>query len=91
MGAGCTPKVIGGYDDRPETHRIYGEALVLCGNTCGKWNAGPRLVRGTNIEIPHGFFWSKASTIDRASNIALSSVAGWPRRKHTTYGAAGNV
>lgn len=80
-----------GYDDRPETHRIYGEALVLWGNTWGKWNAGPRLVRGTNIEIPHGFFWAKASTIDRASNIALSSVAGWPRRKHTTYGAAGNV
>lgn len=80
-----------GFDDREETHRIYGEALVLWGNTWAKWNSGPRLVRGTDIEIPHGFFWAKASTIDRASNIALSSVAGWPRRKHTTYGARGYI
>ena len=80
-----------GYDDREETHRIYGEALVLWGNTWNKWNTGPRVVRGTDIEIPHGFFWAKASAIDRASNIALSSVSGWPRRKHTTYGARGNI
>lgn len=80
-----------GYDDRPETIRLYGEALVLWGNTWAAWNTGPRRVRGTDIDIPHGFFWAKASTIDRAQNIALSSVAGWPRRKHTTMGATGNI
>lgn len=81
-----------GYDDRPETHKRWGQALVLWNNShWGKWNSGPRKVYGTDIEIPHGTFWTLASTIDRATNIALSSVAGWPRRKHTTFGATGNV
>lgn len=80
-----------GYDDRPETVEKYGQALVLWNNSWNRWNSGPRTVRGTSIEIPHGSYWALASTIDRAQSIALSSVAGWPRRKHTTYGAAGNV
>lgn len=80
-----------GYDDRPETVKKYGEALVLWSNQWGKWNRGPRKIMGTDIEIPEGCYWALASTIDRCSCIALSSVAGWPRRKHTTYGAAGNV
>lgn len=81
-----------GYDDRPDTVQKYGQALVCWLNSWGsKWNSGPRRVRGTSIDIPHGAFWALASTIDRAQNIALSSVAGWPRRQHTAYGAAGNV
>lgn len=80
-----------GYDDRPETHQKYGQALVLWNNSWNVWNKGPRTVRGTNFEIPHGSYWALASTIDKAQNIALSSVAGWPRRRHTTYGARGNV
>lgn len=80
-----------GYDDRPETHQKYGQALVLWNNSWNKWNSGPRKVRGTDIEIPHGSYWALASTIDRCQCIALSSVAGWPKRKHTTYGAAGNI
>lgn len=80
-----------GYDDRSDTKKKYGEALVLWINSWGRWNSGPRAIRGTNIEIPHGAFWALASTIDKCSNIALSSVAGWPRRKHTTFGATGNL
>jgi hypothetical protein len=80
-----------GYDDRPDTVKKYGQALVCWLNSWAKWNTGPRRVRGTDLEIPHGAFWTLASTIDRANNIALSSVAGWPRRQHTTYGAAGNI
>lgn len=80
-----------GYDDRPDTIKKYGQALVLWLNSWNRWNVGPRTIRGTNIEIPHGAYWALASTIDRCSCIALSSVAGWPRRKHTTYGARGNV
>lgn len=81
-----------GYDDRPETHKKYGQALVLWNNShWGKWNSGPKRIHGTDIDIPDGTFWTLASTIDRATNIALSSVAGWPRRKHTTFGATGNV
>jgi len=79
------------YDDRPETVKKYGQPLVGWQNSWNAWNQGPRRVRGTDIDIPHGAYWALASTIDRCQCIALSSVAGWPRRKHTTYGAAGNV
>lgn len=80
-----------GYDDRPETIQKYGQALVAWLNSWATWNSGPRRVRGTDVDLPNGAYWALASTIDRAQNIALSSVAGWPRRKHTTYGATGNV
>jgi len=80
-----------GYDDRPETHKKYGQALVLWVNSWNRWNSGPRKVLGTDLLIPEGCFWALADTIDKCQCIALSSVSGWPRRKHTTYGAAGNV
>ena len=80
-----------GYDDRPETVKKYGQALVCWLNSWGKWNSGPRKVRDTVYEIPDGAFWALASTIDRCSNIALSSVAGWPARKLPSYGATGNI
>jgi len=79
------------YDDRPETHEKYGQALVLWCNSWGRWNTGSRKVLGTDLLIPEGCYWALADTIDRCQCIALSSVAGWPRRKHTTYGAMGNV
>lgn len=80
-----------GYDDRPETHQKYGQALVLWNNSWAAWNSGPRRVRGTPIDIPPGSYWALASTIDKAQCIALSSVSGWPRRQHTTFGAVGYV
>jgi hypothetical protein len=81
-----------GYDDRPETVKRYGQALVCWLNSWGgAWNRGPRRIMGTSIDIPEGAFWALADTIDRCTCIALSSVAGWPRRKHTTFGASGNV
>ena len=80
-----------GYDDRPETVRKYGRPLVCWQNSWARWNTGPRRVMGTEIDIPHGAFWALASTIDKCSCIALSSVAGWPRRKLPSYGAKGNI
>ena len=80
-----------GYDDRPETHQIYGQALVLWQNSWSRWNSGPRRVRGTDIDIPHGSYWALASTIDKCHCISLSSVAGWPRRKLMSFGATGEV
>jgi len=97
---GYSPVVVGswahaqgivGYDDRPETVSIYGEPLACVQNSWGRWNSGPRTVRGTNFEIPEGAYWTKASTILRGQAIALSSVAGWPARKLPNYGAEGNV
>lgn len=80
-----------GYDDREWAHKKYGQALVLWQNSWGVWNSGPRRVHGTSIDIPLGSYWALSSTIDRCQCIALSSVAGWPRRKHTTFGATGNL
>lgn len=77
------------YDDRPETVRKYGQPLVCWQNSWAVWNKGPRRVMGTSIDIPHGAFWALASTIDKCSCIALSSVAGWPARRLPTYGATG--
>lgn len=82
---------LAGFDDRPETHKKYGQALVLWVNSWSRWNTGPRRVHGTDLEIPEGCFWALADTIDKCQCIALSSVAGWPRRRLVTYGAAGNV
>lgn len=80
-----------GYDDRPETHKKYGQALFLFCNSWNRWNKGPRKVLGTDLLIPEGCWWALADNIDRCSVIALSSVAGWPRRRLQTYGARGYV
>jgi hypothetical protein len=80
-----------GYDDRPETHEEYGQALVCWINSWGVWNSGGRRVRGTDLDIPEGSFWALAETIDSCSCFALSSVAGWPRRKMPDYGARGYI
>lgn len=80
-----------GFDDRPETHDKYGQALVCWLNSWGKWNSGPRKVRGTDYEIPEGAFWALADTIDSCSCFALSSAAGWPRKRLPDFGARGNI
>jgi hypothetical protein len=80
-----------GYDDRPETIKKYGQALVHWQNSWSAFNSGPRSVMGTTLLIPNGSYWALAETIDRCQCIALSSVAGWPRRRLATYGAMGNV
>lgn len=80
-----------GYDDREITIKKYGQPLVLWTNSWSAWNTGPRRILGTAIDIPPGSYWALASTIDQCQCIALSSVAGWPRRRHTTFGATGNV
>lgn len=80
-----------GYDDRDIIIQKYGQPLTLWCNSWGTWNRGGRRILGTDIDIPHGCYWTYASMIDHCQCIALSSVAGWPRRQHTTYGAVGNV
>lgn len=98
---GFSPVVVGswahaqglvGFDDRPETIALYGEPLAAVLNSWGgRWNRGPRSVRGTSLQIPEGAYWTKASVLLRGQVVALSSVAGWPARRLTNYGAEGNV
>jgi hypothetical protein len=80
-----------GWDERPETIKKWGQPLVLWLNQWSAWNKGPRRIHGTEIDIPEGAYWALSDTVERCQCIAFSSVAGWPRRKHTTYGAEGNI
>jgi len=69
-----------GYDDRPETKRIYRSSLVLILNSWGsRWIAGPRKIRGTNINIPEGSFWARTSEVNRRA-VAFSGASGWVRK-----------
>jgi hypothetical protein len=91
-GSWAHAQLVAGWDERPEIIKIYGEPLGLVGNSWGsRWNSGSRKVLGTNLMIPEGFYWTKASNLARTTLIALSSVAGWPKRKLKSYGAEGRV
>ena len=70
-----------GVDDRDEIKRVYGEPLVLIQNSWSKWNSGSRSVLGTQLEIPHGAFWSKWSDCKGRYAIAFSGVNGWPAKQ----------
>jgi len=78
-------------DDRPEIVKKYGETLSLWLNQWAVWNSGPRGIYGTNLVIPEGSYWVKASELRRTKMIAFSSIHGWPRAKMTDFGATGNI
>lgn len=91
-GSWAHSQCLAGFDERPEIIKVYGEALVLVGNSWGsRWNSGSRKVLGTDYLIPDGFYWTKASNMRRCTCIALSSVAGWPKRKLKSMGAVRRV
>lgn len=91
-GSWAHSQAVCGWDERPEIIRTYGEPLALVINSWGsRWITGSRKVLGTDLEIPEGCYWTPASAMDRCSAIALSSVAGWPKRRLTTLGAGGRV
>ncbi|WP_425618062.1 hypothetical protein NA78x_001755 [Anatilimnocola sp. NA78] len=75
-----------GADYRPDTINKYGCPLHLWLNSWGKWNSGPRRIWGTNIDIPEGAYWAKATLASRCYLVAFSSVNGWPRKKLPNYG-----
>lgn len=78
-------------DDRPEIIQLYGEPLILVQNSWGQWNDGPRTIYKTNIQIPHGSFWAKWSSIKNRYMIAVSGVNGWPPKKLPDYGSIGRI
>lgn len=82
-----------GFDARAMTVRKYGEPLVLVGNQWNQWNSGPRKILGTDIEIPHGFYWARSSLFNKtkAKMIAYSSIQGWQRKRMRDFGATGHI
>jgi hypothetical protein len=80
-----------GWDDRPVIIKKYGEPLVLWMNQWAAWNTGPRRILGTDLDIPEGAYWTKASILRRCKLIAYSSILGWPRKKLPDYGYSGHI
>lgn len=74
-----------GFDDREETKAKYGGPLALVLNSWGKWNSGPRRVRGTTIDIPEGSFWARWKDVANRYMIAGSSAEGWPSKQLPNY------
>lgn len=81
----------GAVDDRDVIKAKYGEPLVLLIQSWGEWNAGPRRVLGTTVDIPVGAFWVKWSDIKNREMIAVSGVPGWPPKKLKDYGSIGRI
>ncbi len=77
-----------GVDDREIVRSVYDGPLILVQNSWGKFNGGPRIVKGTKIAIPEGSFWARWSDVKGRYMIALSSVDGWPPQKLPDYGSA---
>lgn len=88
-GSWSHSQAIIGYDDREDTIKKYGEPLALWLNSWGKWNSGPRRVRGTDIDIPDGAYWARASLFRRCYLVAFSSTQGWPSKQLPDYEPAG--
>ena len=80
-----------GYDERPDTVKKYGCPLVLEQNSWGKWNSGPRRIRGTNIYIPHGSCWVKEDDyvrrkVEAGSCFVFVGTRGWDVERLTSLG-----
>jgi hypothetical protein len=92
FGAWPHSQFCAGWDERPEIIRIYKEPLCLVGNSWGRrWNRGPRQVRGTDLSIPEGFYWTPSSVMARGRCIALSGTNGWAKKPLPDYGATGRT
>jgi hypothetical protein len=91
QGSWAHAMVIAGFDDRPSIIQRYGDSLELIGNSWGIWNSGSRRILGTDIEIPHGYFWARSRDVSRREAIAVSNIAGWPARQLPHYGATGLI
>jgi hypothetical protein len=71
-----------GADDRPETHKLYGEGLVLDLNSWAKWNNGPRDIRDSARYVPaeKRDAWVAAGIVNHATgNIMIPDGSAWIR------------
>ncbi len=70
-----------GVDLRASTIALYKEPLILIMNSWGRWNGGGRRIRGTDIDIPDGSFWTKWSGARNRDYHVVSGAKGWTREK----------
>lgn len=76
-----------GADDRDIIKQIYGEPLINILNSWKFWNSGPTLVKGTNINIFQGSFWTPWSQAKNRYYVAFAGVNGWKPKLLPSYGA----
>ena len=74
-----------GYDDRDETKKLYGSALVMIQNSWGNFYEGPKQIRDSPHSIPSGAFWARTSELTRNGKptrraVAFCSADGFGRR-----------
>jgi hypothetical protein len=78
--------VEGGFDDRPDTIKLYGGPLVLAGNTWGpSWNDGPRDIRDSAKYVPEKYreFWKQIGLVNpQTGNIMIPPGWFWTRALH---------
>ncbi|MGA0041055.1 MAG: hypothetical protein ACO3NZ_14515 [Pirellulales bacterium] len=67
--------------------------LVLIMNSWGRWNSGPREIRGDakNGLIPHGSFWSSWDDCKHRSAYAVSAIDSWPAQKLKPWNLRGTI
>lgn len=79
-------------DDRPDTVAKYGCGLVLVQNSWpAQYLSGPRVVRGTSIEIPESSFWAKWTDVRNRYCVALGPSKGWPAGTLPNWGLEGVI
>jgi hypothetical protein len=76
----------GAFDDRPETHKLYGGPLVLSGQTWGpNWNEGPRDIRDSAKYVPEKYreYWKQIGLVNpQTGNILIPPGWFWTRAAH---------
>ncbi len=71
-----------GFDERPETVKLYSEPLVLVQNSWNKFNSGPRDIRDSAGFVPPAMkeLWIKLGIVNPATgNIMIPEGSFWTR------------
>ncbi len=75
-----------GIDWRDSTIAKYKEPLILYEQSWGMWGSGPREIRGTDMEIPNGFFWVRWSAVKNRWRCCFSGTKSWKPSPLEDYG-----
>jgi hypothetical protein len=73
-----------GFDDRPDTIKIYGDSLQLILNSWAKWNKGPRDVRDSAKLVPPAkkAAWIKCGAVNpQTGNLLIPEGAFWAKSR----------
>jgi hypothetical protein len=73
-----------GFDDRPETIKLYGDSLELQLNSWARWNKGPRDVRDSARLVPPAKreAWIRCGAVNpQTGNLMIPEGAWWAKSR----------